>query len=134
MKLASSLFVLILLFCSIGYAATPPTDAPKLTAKNHGVLVRAFQGNGNKTTESFPLKKAPARFAVQLNWDKPDPELTGEKGKFSVLLVDDSEKDVDLIIGTIDSFDGARTIDIPADGNYKVKIIAPGNWNVSIEQ
>ena len=102
--------------------------------EKRGATVAQLSGSGNQTTKSFRLKAGPATFGVRLNWERLDPSLSGQEGKFSVTLLDSNQQYVEVVIGTIDYFDGARTVQIPADGTYTLKIIAPGSWNIEVQQ
>jgi hypothetical protein len=113
---------------------TPSTDAPKLTANKAGKAVASFKGTGSQTTKAFSLEAGKATFEIMLAWEKFDANLSKEEGNFSVSLLDEAGKNPDLIIGTIDHFDGARTVDIAKAGKYMLKITAPGKWTVDVKQ
>jgi len=116
-------------------SSTPPaSEAPKLEVSKHGATVATFKGTGNQQTKTFHLNAGQATFDVQLAWERPDPSLHGQQGNFSVVLADANHKPVQLVIGTIDYFDGANSVDVPAAGDYMLHITAPGHWNVKIEQ
>ena len=118
-----------------GTSSTPPSsEAPKLEVTKHGAAVATFHGTGNGQTKLFHLNAGQATFDVQLAWERPDPSLHGNQGNFSVVLADANHKPVQLVIGTIDYFDGANSVDVPAAGDYMLHITAPGRWNVKIEQ
>lgn len=119
---------------SSGNEQTPSSDAPKLTATKGGKAVASFKGTGSQTTKPFSLNAAPATFDVMLAWERFDANLAKGEGDFSVELLDERGKKVDLIIGTIDHFDGSRTVDIAKTGKYMLKVNAPGKWTVDIKQ
>lgn len=112
----------------------PSSDAPKLTAVQTGKKVASFKGTGGQTTKPFSLNAGPATFDIVLAWEKSDAGLNKGEGDFTVELLDEAGKRVDLVIATIDHFDGARTIDIPKAGKYMLKINAPGKWTVDVKQ
>lgn len=107
--------------------------APAFTAEN-SVSVATFHGTGNGVTQTVRLQGGPATFYVQLNWEKPDPELRENEGTFAVKLQDREKTYSDLIIGTIDHFDGSRTVVVPRDGTYLLAVTAPGPWTIEIKQ
>jgi hypothetical protein len=111
-----------------------PSEAPKLEVTGRGKTIASLQGNGNQQTKSFNLKSGAATFEVRLNWERPDTSLKQNAGNFEVVLVDQNNKPVETVIATIDYFDGARTINVPADGQYTLQIKAPGSWSVKIDQ
>lgn len=115
---------------------TPPSasDAAKLEVTKRGNAVATVRGRGNQQTKAFHLSAGDATFEVQLNWEQPDPSLARNTGEFTVVLVDQNNKPVDTVIATIDHFDGARTINVPSEGEYSVQVKAPGNWSVRIDQ
>lgn len=119
---------------SSGNEQTPSSDAPKLTATKGGKAVASFKGTGSQTTKPFSLNAGPATFDVMLAWERFDANLGKGEGNFSVELLDETGKKVDLIIGTIDHFDGSRTVDIAKTGKYMLKVNAPGKWTVDIKQ
>jgi hypothetical protein len=113
---------------------TPSTDSPKLTSAQQGKLVVSLKGTGSQTSKPFSLNAGPATFDIVLAWDKFDANLSKGEGNFSVELLDESGKKVDLIIATIGHFDGSRTIDVPKAGKYTLKINAPGRWIIDVKQ
>lgn len=117
-----------------GNEQTPSTDAPKLTVSQRGKEIASFKGAESQTTKAFSLNSGKATFDIVLAWEKFDDTLHKGEGDFTVYLVDEAGKNVDMIIGTIDHFDGARTIDIDKAGKYMLKVTAPGNWSVSVHQ
>jgi hypothetical protein len=117
-----------------GDQQTPSTDAPKLTVTQRGKEIASFKGTGSQTTKAFSLNSGKATFDILLAWQKFDDTLRKGEGEFTVYLVDETGKPVDMIIGTIGHFDGARTIDVEKAGKYMLKVTAPGNWSVSVHQ
>jgi hypothetical protein len=117
-----------------GDQPTPSTNAPKLSVSQRGKEIASFKGKGSQTTKAFSLNSGKATFDVVLAWEKFDDSLHKGEGDFTVYLVDETGKNVDMIIGTIDHFDGARTLDVEKAGKYMLKVTAPGNWTVSVHQ
>lgn len=129
----STFVILIFIFLSFIPIAVCQDTMPE-EAESQKKLVASFEGIENATTTVFLLQQGPATFKVQLEWDQPDPELDFEEAKFTVLLLTEDRKLVEMVIGTIDHFDGARTIEIPNEGKFRLNITAPGDWKVRIEQ
>jgi hypothetical protein len=109
-------------------------EETKLKATKHGTPIASFKGTSNETTKSFQLKSGKATFDAELNWEKLDSELAPGEGKFAVILQDEQGKQVEEVIATFDHFDGARTINVPKDGTYRLQVIAPGPWSITVEQ
>ncbi len=131
------LFISFILFAFAVFAQTQTSSSSeetKMKATKRGAPVASFKGTGNETTKSFQLKTGKATFGAELNWEKPDNELAPGEGKFAVVLQDEQGKMVEDVIGTFDHFDGARTVDIPKDGKYQLKITAPGSLPITVEQ
>lgn len=130
------IILLTLMFSGRAFSqyAEPPKDAPKMTVTKRGTEVASFKGSGEQTTKTFQLKAGTATFNILNLWDKHDPQLQKGEGKFSVVLQDEQGQHVDSVVGTFGHFDGARSIEISKAGNYKLKVLAPANWQVTIEQ
>lgn len=127
-------FILIAFTVFAQSQTSTSAEETKLKVTKHGPPVASFKGTGNQTTKSFQLKSGKATFDAELNWEKLDSELAPGEGKFEIVLQDEQGKTVEDVIATFDHFDGARTVDIPKDGKYQLKITAPGPWSISIEQ
>jgi hypothetical protein len=108
--------------------------APNLQVTKRGNPVATLKGTGDQTTNLFELKQGQATFEMLLDWEKPDPELAQGEGKFAVVLVDEQGGNVENVVGTVDHFDGARTVKVPKAGKYKLKITAPGPWTITVSQ
>ncbi len=135
MKKTITLLVFYLLSVSVLFGDDEKkAEETKIKVTKRGQIVESFKGTGNELTRAFKLKKGPATFNAVLRWDKKDPDLAKGEGDFSIRLLDSKEKLVELVIGTIDHFDGSRTIEAPESQEYKLKIVAPGDWEISIEQ
>ncbi len=131
------LFISFILLAFTAFAQTltsSSAEETKMKATKRGAPVASFKGTGNQTTKSFQLKSGKATFGAELNWEKPDTELAPGEGKFQIVLQDEQGKMVEDVIATFDHFDGARTVNIPKDGKYQLKITAPGPWSITVEQ
>ena len=131
------LFISFILLAFTAFAQTQTSSSAeetKMKATKRGAPVASFKGTGNQTTKSFQLKSGKATFGAELNWEKPDTELAPGEGKFQIVLQDEQGKMVEDVIATFDHFDGARTVNIPKDGKYQLKITAPGPWSITVEQ
>lgn len=132
-KIVLLLLALSIACISIAEDQLPPDD-PSLKVTKRGEVVASFEGEYNHTTEAFSLKKGPATFSFTHELDKKDPDVDPKKAKFSVLLLNDQKEYVELLIGTIGKFDGAKSTKIEKDGAYYLKITAAGKWTIRIEQ
>lgn len=130
-------FISFILLAFTVFAQTQTSSSAeetKMKATKTGTQVASFKGTGNETTKSFQLKSGKATFEAELNWEKPDNELTPGEGKFAITLQDEQGKTVEEVIATFDHFDGARTVNVPKAGKYQLQITAPGPWSITVEQ
>lgn len=81
-------------------------------------------GSGPQSSQTFHLEKGLSIFSMQHQGSS----------NFTIWLVDSSGKKVGLLVNVIGEFDGSKAEGITTAGDYRLDIIADGQWAVDISQ
>ncbi len=107
------------------FIETTPTPTPTLFPTPSPVLETVnFQGHGQHETTKFDLNPGLAIFEINHDGD----------GHFAIVLLDDKGEYVQVLIETTGAFIGSTAAQIAESGTYSLDITADGNWKVGIEQ
>jgi len=82
-----------------------------------------LSGSGQTATEPFELESGLSIFRITHQGERP----------FSVWLLADNGRRVDLLANEIGSFSGSKAVQIPRDGTYLLQVEADGPWTIQVE-